>query len=63
MKDPTYTINKQLVLEGFGMVESKAAPQLKDYIDGLVAAEKKAKSERVGCWEFGDIRVEERLLV
>lgn len=59
LKDPTYTINKQLVLEGFGMVESKAAPQLKDYIDGLVAAEKKAKSERVGCWEFGDIRVEE----
>ncbi|QBM88408.1 nuclease domain-containing protein 1 [Metschnikowia aff. pulcherrima] len=59
LTDADYTINKQLVLEGWGMVESKCASHLKEYVDNLVKAEKKAKSDRVGCWEFGDIRVEE----
>ncbi|GEQ70959.1 hypothetical protein JCM33374_g4640 [Metschnikowia sp. JCM 33374] len=59
LTDPEYTINKQLVSEGYGMVESKSAPHLKNYVDGLLKAEKKAKSERTGCWEFGDIRVED----
>ncbi|OBA22999.1 hypothetical protein METBIDRAFT_35532 [Metschnikowia bicuspidata var. bicuspidata NRRL YB-4993] len=59
LTNPDYTINKQLVLEGYGMVEVKCAPHLKAYVDELVVAERKAKSDRVGCWELGDIRAEE----
>lgn len=56
MVDSTYTINKALVEKGYGIVEPTAPPRLKDYVDMCLAAQNKAKSERVGCWEFGDIR-------
>lgn len=51
----SYTINKELVSEGYGIVDSKAPTHLKSYVDELEVLEKKAKSERVGCWELGDI--------
>ena len=43
LKDPEYTINKQLVAEGYGLLQ----------------VQKKAKSDRVGCWELGDITADE----
>lgn len=56
LKDPNYTINKQLVSEGWGIVDSKTtSPSLKSYIDELKVAEKLAKTNHSGCWEFGDI--------
>lgn len=55
LQDQGYTINKQLVEEGFGIVETRAPAHLKDYVDELAAVEKKAKNDRVGCWELGDI--------
>lgn len=59
LQNPDYTINKQLVLEGYGIVEAKAPAHLREYVDGLLKAQQKAQSERVGCWELGDIRVDE----
>lgn len=59
LKDPTYTINKQLVSEGFGMVDANKSGHLQEYMTEIQAAEKKAKARRLGCWEFGDIRGEE----
>lgn len=57
--DPDYTINKQLVEDGYGLVKGAASDAVKSYVDELVAAERKAKAKRVGCWELGDIRGEE----
>ncbi|KAF3994119.1 hypothetical protein FT663_01619 [Candidozyma haemuli var. vulneris] len=55
LQDSSYTLNKQLVSEGYGIVDTRAPSHLKNYVDELVATEKKAKSERLGCWELGDI--------
>lgn len=57
LKDPDYTINKQLVSEGWGIVvgTTNVNPSLKAYIDQLKAAEKLAKTNHAGCWEFGDV--------
>lgn len=56
LKDPDYTINKQLVSEGWGIVlGTNVKPSLKPYIDQLKVAEKLAKSNHAGCWEFGDV--------
>lgn len=59
LKDPEYTINKQLVAEGYGIVEPVAGANLKEYVAGLLQVQKKAKSDRVGCWELGDITADE----
>lgn len=61
LDDPSYTINKQLVAEGYGIVESRAPAHLKEYVDSLLGEQKKAKEERVGCWELGDIVADEPL--
>lgn len=53
--DLSYTINNQLVSEGYGIVESRAPSHLKSYVDGLLELQSKAKAERLGCWELGDI--------
>ncbi|CUM56982.1 uncharacterized protein AC631_04115 [Debaryomyces fabryi] len=56
LKDPTYTINKQLVSEGWAVVDSKGvSPNLKEYYDSMQKAQQKAKSAHLGCWEFGDV--------
>lgn len=55
LKDPNYTINKQLVSEGYGIVETRAPAHLKDYVNQLSEVQEKAKKERIGCWELGDI--------
>lgn len=59
LTDPDYTINKQLVIEGYGIVETKCPEHLKDYVRGIASAQEKAQSERLGCWELGDIRDDE----
>lgn len=56
MVDSTYTINKALVEKGYGIVEPNAPIRFKDYIDLVLGAQAKAKADRLGCWEFGDIR-------
>lgn len=63
LADPTYTINKQLVEEGFGVVDPTTTnAALKPYVGDLVAAQAKAKSQHLGCWEFGDVSFEEEPL-
>lgn len=63
LTDPTYTINKQLVVEGFGVVDPATTnPALKSYVGELVAAQAKAKSQHLGCWEFGDVSFEDEPL-
>lgn len=61
LKDPSYTINKELVSEGYGIVDARAPAHLKEYVDSLLAVQKKAKADRVGCWELGDITEDEPL--
>mmetsp|Transcript_4819 Transcript_4819/g.5326 ORF Transcript_4819/g.5326 Transcript_4819/m.5326 type:complete len:910 (-) Transcript_4819:138-2867(-) len=56
LKDPTYTINKQLVSEGWAVVDSKdVSPNLKEYYDSMQKAQQQARSSHFGCWEFGDV--------
>lgn len=56
LKDPTYTINKQLVAEGWAVVDATLVlPSLKDYVTSVQQAQQKAKSSHLGCWEFGDV--------
>ncbi|KAK6457392.1 staphylococcal nuclease domain-containing protein 1 [Scheffersomyces xylosifermentans] len=60
LKDSTYTINKQLVSEGWGIVDTKLVkPPVKDYVSELLTVQKKAKSSHSGCWEFGDVSFDE----
>lgn len=55
LTDPTYTINAQLVADGYGIVESAAPAALKDYVSSLLQKQQKAKDSHLGCWELGDI--------
>lgn len=58
--DPSYTINKQLVEEGWGLVNaSKVGGDSDPYKQSLKKAEQSAKSQRLGCWEYGDIAVDD----
>ncbi|CUM66771.1 uncharacterized protein PRCAT00004452001 [Priceomyces carsonii] len=60
LKDSTYTINKQLVSDGWALVDSKSSSNTdKDYVNGLLEAELNAKSKHLGCWEFGNISFDE----
>lgn len=55
LSDPSYTINSQLVADGYGIVESAAPLHLKDYVSGLLQKQEDAKKNHLGCWELGDI--------
>ncbi|KAK7676540.1 hypothetical protein QCA50_020509 [Cerrena zonata] len=60
LKDPTYTINKQLVSEGWGIVDSKLVKSLvADYVKEITNAQQTAKKQHLGCWEFGDVSFDE----
>lgn len=61
LKDASYTINKQLVSEGFGIVDAECGAHLKEYVAELLKEQKRAKADRVGCWELGDITADEPL--
>lgn len=52
IKDPSYTINKQMVSEGWGIVEGTTGAGI---VSELLVAQKQAKSDHLGCWEFGDV--------
>ncbi|KAJ9102763.1 hypothetical protein QFC19_004681 [Naganishia cerealis] len=61
LKDASYTINKQLVADGWALVdkEVKDHPHIKDIYQGLLRSQESARSSHVGCWEFGDITFDE----
>ncbi|KAI5957229.1 hypothetical protein KGF54_000157 [Candida jiufengensis] len=60
LKDSSYTINKQLVKEGWAIVDSKnIKPSTKEYVDELLKIQKSAKANHLGCWEFGDVSFDE----
>ncbi|KAI5949531.1 hypothetical protein KGF57_004741 [Candida theae] len=64
LKDATYTINKELVSQGWAIVEPKTVnPAVKKYVEELVDVQKTAKSHHRGCWEFGDVSFEEESLL
>lgn len=54
--DSLYTLNRELVVKGFGIVDPKASGE---EITELLKLEEDARRNRLGCWEFGDIRPEE----
>ncbi|KAI5959296.1 uncharacterized protein KGF55_005446 [Candida pseudojiufengensis] len=64
LKDSSYTINKQLVKEGWAVVDTKnVKPVNKEYVDELIKIQKSAKSNHIGCWEFGDVSFDEHDLL
>lgn len=56
LSDPEYNINRELVARGYGLVNSKASGE--DAMK-LAKVEADARRNRLGCWEFGDIRPQE----
>lgn len=58
-KDPTKSVNKDMVSQGWGLVRKKNLSPfellLKKEQDELLAIENEAKSLHIGCWEFGDV--------
>ncbi|KAI5961103.1 hypothetical protein CANMA_003877 [Candida margitis] len=64
LKDATYTINKQLVSQGWAIVDAKVVnPAVKKYVEELLEVQRSAKSRHKGCWEFGDVSFEEDSLL
>lgn len=64
LKDDTYTINKELVSQGWAIVDPKIVnPAVKKYVEELLEVQKSAKSRHKGCWEFGDVAFEEESLL
>ncbi|CAK7901582.1 hypothetical protein CAAN1_11S03554 [[Candida] anglica] len=62
LKDPSYTINKELVSKGWGVLDiRKASAVSRDYDQEILAAQKVARSRHLGCWEFGDITFDDDL--
>lgn len=59
VKDTSYTINRELISQGFGIVDEKAPVYNREYVDDLLKKQKEAKALRVGCWELGDITEED----
>lgn len=58
LKDASYTINKQLVKEGWAVVDDTtltAATKASEYVSGLLKVQAGARADHAGCWEFGDI--------
>lgn len=62
-KDPSKSVNKDMVSQGWGLVKKKNFSQfellLKKEQDDLLALENEAKSLHIGCWEFGDVEGDE----
>lgn len=56
LSDALYTLNKELVAQGFGIVDQRDSSE---GMADLLKAEEEARRSRLGCWEFGDIRPEE----
>lgn len=58
-KDPTLSINKDMVEQGWGLVKKKNLTQYENLLQAernvLLSIEERAKSSHIGCWEFGDI--------
>jgi staphylococcal nuclease domain-containing protein 1 len=57
---PNDSINKEVVASGFGMVPMKLkawerSKVFESYLKHLKEVESKAKEERLGMWEYGDI--------
>lgn len=65
VSDLGHSINRDLVEEGWGIVEERKEleQKKKDYTHQLKAAQNNAKSKHLGCWEFGDVSFEEELLI
>lgn len=64
LKDSSYTINKQLVQDGWAIVDNKVVkPAVKEYVAELIAIQREAKSNHLGCWEFGDVSFDEDSLL
>lgn len=60
LTDAEYTINKDLVSQGWAVVDTKnVRPQVKEYVEEMVQAQKEAKEAHIGCWEFGDVQYED----
>ncbi|GMM43831.1 hypothetical protein DAPK24_004060 [Pichia kluyveri] len=57
--NPTQTINKDMISEGWGLVKKKNLKPfellLKRELEEATRLENEAKSARIGCWEFGDV--------
>ncbi|ODV81115.1 uncharacterized protein CANTADRAFT_339187 [Suhomyces tanzawaensis NRRL Y-17324] len=63
LKDASYTINKQLVKEGWAVVDSTSVgPAVKEYVAELLKVQAGARSSHLGCWEFGDVAFEDEPL-
>jgi staphylococcal nuclease domain-containing protein 1 len=62
LTNPNYTINTELVLQGWAVVDTrKTAPPTKSYDDGIKAAQESARAGHLGCWEFGDVTYDDDL--
>lgn len=58
VNDPSYSINKELVENGWAIVNKSLKPWQQPLIKEqkeLLVLEKIAKAKRIGCWELGDI--------
>lgn len=57
--DATMSVNKEMVEQGWGLVKKKNLSPYENLLQGerqaLLAIEAVAKSNHIGCWEFGDI--------
>lgn len=62
-QDPTKSINKDMVSEGWGLVKKKNLKPFEKLLtkerDELLELEDNAKSSHIGCWEFGDVEGDE----
>lgn len=58
-KDPTKSINKEMVYQGWGLVKKKNLKPFEVLLnkerEELLKLELEAKSAHIGCWEFGDV--------
>lgn len=57
--DPSKSINKEMVTEGWGLVKKKNLKPFEKLLskerEELLALEDKAKQQHIGCWQYGDI--------
>lgn len=62
-QNPTESINKDMVSEGWGLVKKKNLKPFEKLLtkerDELLELENDAKSLHIGCWEFGDVEGDE----
>lgn len=62
LTNPDYTINTELVLQGWAVVDTrKTSPLTKSYDDSIKAAQETARTRHLGCWEFGDVTFDDDL--